>query len=118
MTELNQTIVGNPTILMHKSSLWFFDKVFRKVIKSNNKLYNIGLLEGAAPFLVTLTESMGSLAILWWGSQLVIQITFSLGSLVAYQSMMTSFITPFPQLVLVQNEIQNLRILTQRLRHF
>src|SRR5690625_7746380 len=56
MTELNQTIVGNPTILMHKSSLWFFDKVFRKVIKSNNKLYNIGLLEGAASSLVTLTE--------------------------------------------------------------
>jgi|GEM_PF-1032507 len=115
MTELNQTIVGNPTILMHKSSLWFFDKVFRKVIKSNNKLYNIGLLEGAASSLVTLTESMGSLAILWRGSQLVIQGTLSLGSLVAFQSMMTSFITPIQQLVLVQNEIQNLRILTQRL---
>src|SRR5690625_5715497 len=90
---------------MHKCSLWFFDKVFRKVIKSNNKLYNIGLLEGAASSLVTLTESMGSLAILWRGSQLVIQGTLSLGSLVAFQSMMTSFITPIQQLVLVQNEI-------------
>src|SRR5690625_7164192 len=100
---------------MHKCSLWFFDKVFRKVIKSNNKLYNIGLLEGAASSLVTLTESMGSLAILWRGSQLVIQGTLLLGSLVAFQSMMTSFITPFQQLVLVQNEIQNLIILNHRI---
>ncbi|VXC53081.1 putative enzyme [Bacillus sp. 349Y] len=115
ITALNQTVVGNPTILMQRSSFWFLDKILSKVRKTNGKQYNIGVLEGSASSLVTLTESMGSLAILWKGSQLVIQGTLSLGSLVAFQSMMTSFITPIQQLVLIQNEIQNLRILTQRL---
>lgn len=115
ITALNQTIVGNTTILMQKRSLWFFDKIFSKVRKSNIKLYNIELLEGSASSLVRLTESVGSLAILWKGSLLVIQGTLSLGSLVAFQTMMMSFIAPIQQLVLIQSEIQNLRILTQRL---
>lgn len=115
ITELNQTIDGNSTILMQKSNFWFLDKVFNKVRKTNNQQYKIGVLEGTASSLVRLTESVGSLAILWKGSQLVIQGTLSLGSLVAFQSMMMSFISPIQQLVLIQNEIQNLRILTQRL---
>lgn len=115
ITEFNQTIDGNSTILMQKSNFWFIDRVFNKVRKTNNIQYKISLLEGTASSLVKLTESVGSLFILWKGSQLVIQGTLSLGSLVAFQSMMMSFISPIQQLVLIQNEIQNLRILTQRL---
>lgn len=115
ITEFNQTIDGNSTILMQKSNYWFIDKVFNKVRKTNNQQYKIGVLEGTASSLVKLTESVGSLSILWKGSQLVIQGTLSLGSLVAFQSMMMSFISPIQQLVLLQSEIQNLRILTQRL---
>ncbi|WP_319592754.1 ATP-binding cassette domain-containing protein [Carnobacterium divergens] len=115
ITALSQVLVGNSTILMQKSSLWFFDKISSKVKKANRKLYVIGWLEGAVSSLVTLTESMGSLAILWKGSQLALQGKISLGSLVVFQSMMTSFILPIQQLILIQNEIQTLRILTQRL---
>jgi ATP-binding cassette, subfamily C, bacteriocin exporter len=115
ITALNQTLSGSSTILMQKSSIWFLDKIIGKINKTNSKQYNIGVLEGTASSLVTLTESVGSLAILARGSQLVIQGTLSLGSLVAFQSMMMSFISPIQQLVLVQNEIQNLRVLTQRL---
>lgn len=115
ITALSQVLVGNSTILMQKSSLWFFDKISGKVKKANRKLYVIGWLEGAVSSLVTLIESMGSLAILWKCSQLALQGKISLGSLVVFQSMMTSFILPIQQLILIQNEIQTLRILTQRL---
>lgn len=72
ITALNQTVSGCSTILMQKSSIWFLDKIISKIYKTNSKQYNIGVLEGTASSLVTLTESVGSLAILARGSQLVI----------------------------------------------
>lgn len=115
MTELNQAINGRSTILMQNRNTWFLNKIFNKVKDTHEQLFKLGITEAIMTSLVTITESIGGLAILWKGSLLVLSNTLSLGSLIVFQSMLAFFISPVQRLVLIQNEFQNLNILIQRL---
>ncbi|MHC5268837.1 peptidase domain-containing ABC transporter [Enterococcus sp. LJL98] len=115
ITELNQTMSGHSTMLMQNKNSWFLNKILKKVKSTNSQLYNLSLTESTVSTLVMLTESIGGVAILWRGSILVLNGSISLGSLIVFQSMLSFFINPVKQLVLIQNEIQNLGILIHRL---
>lgn len=115
ITKLNQTINGRSTILMQNRNHWFLNRILNKVKGTNQQLFNLGVTESTMSSLIMLTESIGSLAILWKGSLLVMNNDLSLGSLIVFQSMLNFFISPVQQLVLIQNEIQNFSILIQRL---
>lgn len=115
MTELNQIINGRSVIVMQNRVFWFFYKALKKVKESNNSLYNLSRTEAIMTGLVILTESVGSLLVLWQGTLMVINGTLSLGSLIVFQSMLSYFTGPVQKLVLIQNEYQNLSILIQRL---
>lgn len=115
MTELNQIISGRSVIVMQNKVSWFFNKALKKVEDSNKSLFNLGCTEALITAGVILTESLGGLAILWKGTSMVIAGELSLGSLIVFQSMLNFFIVPVQKLVLVQDELQNLNILLQRL---
>lgn len=115
ITILNQVLDGRSTILMSKSVSFFFYKIFDKVLKSNDDVFKINLYNGSISTLVTLTELIGGLLILWQGSNMVVQGMLSLGSLIIFQNMVSNFISPVQQLVSLQDDIQNISILKQRL---
>ena len=115
MTELNQIISGRSVIVMQNKVSWFFNKALKKVEDSNKSLFNLGCTEALITAGVILIESLGGLAILWKGTSMVIAGELSLGSLIVFQSMLNFFIVPVQKLVLVQDELQNLNILLQRL---
>ncbi len=65
--------------------------------------------------LLNNVENIGAICILWYGSYLVLKNKISLGDLIAFESLLRFFLSPFQQLISMQISLQGAFIAMDRL---
>lgn len=115
LTLLSQTLRGIDTIKINNSKEWFENKFSAPVkdaaaYKFKEEKYGSVLIS-----TVTFIESFGFLVLLVLGARLVTDEKISLGTFVAFQSIMTFFVEPLKQLIILQDEFQNISVVINRL---
>lgn len=98
-------------VVESKFSIKFASRV--QILTQN--IYKLSKWQNLISSIVVCIESIGILFILWKGSDLVIKGIISLGTLIAFESLVQFFVTPIKNLINVQVTIHNLIIIINRL---
>lgn len=115
LTFFNQTISGVETIKINGGSKWF-EKKFYNIINSATQLQcKLSITGSLMTSLSELIESIGIILVIYIGSLLVVDGDISLGTLLMFQTLMNFFFNPIKSLIFLQDELQNLLIIINRL---
>lgn len=115
VSALKETVDGIVTIKTFGSEYKFIDRLSESGYGLIKKSYVGELISASQTNLLMVVESLGMLFILWAGSMLVIKGDMSLGSLIAFQSLVTFFINPILGLIGLQPQMQQAFIAAERL---
>lgn len=115
LTIVSQTISGIDTIKVNGFRNWFIKKMSVPMYESANYKYKEEKYSSALVALITFIESVGTLSILTLGAFYIKEGILSIGTFMAFQSIMYFFIEPLKSLILLQDELQNLSVLVERL---
>lgn len=115
LTDFSQSLNGVSTIKSTNSESWFKQKFEFSVRGTADSQYKLGKMGYFIDSITTFIELVGMLLILVTGAVLVKNNHFTMGTLIEFQTMMTFFIEPFRELVLLQDDIQNFKITFSRL---
>lgn len=115
LTIVSQTISGIDTIKVNGFRNWFIKKMSIPMYESANYKYKEEKYSSALVALITFIESVGTLSILTLGAFYIKEGILSIGTFMAFQSIMYFFIEPLKSLILLQDELQNLSVLVERL---
>lgn len=115
LTIVSQTISGIDTIKVNGFRNWFIKKMSVPMYESANYKYKEEKCSTILVALITFIESVGTLSILILGAFYIKEGILSIGTFMAFQSIMYFFIEPLKSLILLQDELQNLSVLVERL---
>lgn len=114
-SKLKETIDNICTIKNCSAENKFIQKI--KGISENTLryVYKGEIISESQIALLSNVESIGTVCILWFGSYLVIKNRISLGNLIAFESLLRFFLSPFQQLISMQIGLQGAFIAMDRL---
>ena len=115
LTFFNQTLRGINTIKINNSKQWFQKKFSIYIDKFSYYQYKSQTYGTLLSSLVSFIDAVGAIIILIVGANLVTQRKISLGTLIAFQALMYLFLDPLKSLILLQDELQNLSVIIERL---
>jgi ATP-binding cassette subfamily B protein len=114
-SKLKEILDGTETIKTMNKEKYFFKKVEKEAARYISKIYKsnlIGISQGA---ILLVVNSIGVTCVLWLGSKFVIEGIITLGSLIAFVTLIQFFISPAQRLIGLQPEIQQAIIAAERL---
>lgn len=115
MSTLKESIEGIETIKSTLSEDYYYDVLESKTAEMIYKEKTRGYIGTSQSTILMIIDGIGSLAVLWIGSKLVIEGMLSLGTLIAFESLMYFFIAPVQGIVGIQQELQKATIAAERL---
>lgn len=115
LNVLNETFNGFEAIKLFQIEKIFKEKFMRQAKSfTNTGKYSV-ILQNIQVSLIILLESLGIILVLWQGSTLVVAEQLSLGSLIAFISLITYYTSPVRNIIDFQREIQNVIVMIRKL---
>lgn len=115
LTHLNETIDGLERIKSDAIEKNFATIFHKKIDLLTNNTFTLMTYQNIVSSSVVSIENIGILSVLWKGCHLVLNNVISLGTLIAFESLIQFFVTPIKNLINVQTTIHSLIITVDRL---
>lgn len=115
ISKLKETIDNICTIKNCSAENKFIHKLGGMSENTLKYIYKGEIISESQAALLSNVESIGTICILWLGSYLVIKNKITLGNLIAFESLLRFFLSPFQQLISMQIGLQGAFIAMDRL---
>ena len=115
ISKLKETIDNICTIKNCSAENKFIHRLGGMSENTLKYIYKGEIISESQAALLSNVESIGTICILWLGSYLVIKNKISLGNLIAFESLLRFFLSPFQQLIAMQIGLQGAFIAMDRL---
>lgn len=115
ITQLSEVLSGFEAIKLGQNENLFFDKLMIRVKEFTSVGKLSVIFQSIQSSLTAVLESLGTVIILWQGSYLVVGDKLTLGSLIAFVSLLTFFTSPIRNIIDFQREIQNVLVMIRKL---
>lgn len=112
---LKESIDGIETIKSFSGEEKYYAKLRKTTSALITNLFKGSLIDVSQSALLTIAEGMGLVFVFWIGSLFVIHGVLTLGTLIAFQSLIYFFLSPVQGLIGLQPEIQRATIAAERL---
>ena len=112
---LKEAFDGIETIKSVQGEDNYYNKLIKKTTIFMRTIFRINFIEISQSGLLYLLSGIGYLMVLWIGSKMVINGILSLGTLIAFESLMGFFLTPIENLVGLQTDFQQAVVVAERL---
>lgn len=112
---LKESIDGIETIKSFNGEEKYEGKLRKKTGEFIKNLFKGSLIDVSQSALLTIVEGMGMVFVFWVGSLFVIHGVLTLGTLIAFQSLILFFLSPVQGLIGLQPEMQRAAIAAERL---
>ncbi|SKA08388.1 ATP-binding cassette, subfamily B [Pilibacter termitis] len=115
LSSLKETADGIEAIKSTVSEKRFLKKFQSKTEEFLKENYHLGITETLLFSKVTGVETIGSLVVLWLGSNLVIEGNLSLGALISFETLVYFFLNPIKNLIQTMPNIQKTLVSVERM---
>lgn len=112
---LKESIDGIETVKSFSGEKHSYNKLTNKTKILINNIFKNNIIDITQSGILALIEGLGAVCILWLGCILVIHGTISLGALIAFETLVFTFLNPIQNLVSIQQDIQAAYIAMDRL---
>lgn len=115
LSYLGQTLSGIELIKFSNIKEKFINNFFDKIQRSAKEQQNIQKYGYVLDAFITFIENFGTILVFFVGANLINQKIITLGTLIAFQSLMLFFTSPIKKIILLQDELQNLSVIVNRI---
>lgn len=110
-----ESINGISTIKALSTEEDSYDKAELKIIDAVQKGFELANFSNIQSTIQTFLSQVGSLAVYWYGSVLIMNGSMSLGELISFVTLLGYFLGPLSRLITLQPQLQELSVSAKRL---
>lgn len=110
-----ESINGISTIKALSTEEDSYDKAELKIIDAVQKGFELANFSNIQSTIQTFLSQVGSLAVYWYGSVLIMSGSMSLGELISFVTLLGYFLGPLSRLITLQPQLQELSVSAKRL---
>ena len=110
-----ESINGISTIKALSTEDDFYDKAEIKIIDAVQKGFELANFSNIQSTIQAFLSQVGSLAVYWYGSVLIMRGSMSLGELISFVTLLGYFLGPLGRLITLQPQLQELSVSARRL---
>ncbi len=110
-----ESINGISTIKALSTEEDSYDKAELKIIDAVQKGFELANFSNIQSTIQTFLSQVGSLAVYWYGSVLIMNGNMSLGELISFVTLLGYFLGPLSRLITLQPQLQELSVSAKRL---
>lgn len=110
-----ESINGISTIKALSTEVDSYDKAELKIIDAIQRGFELANFSNIQSTIQTFLSQVGSLAVYWYGSVLIMNGNMSLGELISFVTLLGYFLGPLSRLITLQPQLQELSVSAKRL---